>query len=286
MKPGENYVKVYEITFENTKEFKKADLISNFYEAQKEGTTVATNKGVFYIKEIKKDSYSHTLLFGKDNEDASNYKRDRKKLEFEKIDIDEDVEVLTDFVHISISNEKRSSKNETYTIFIEKSSLIQIRAFEEFIDHIAESALVTTIRRRVVKDFFEQIKNAKRIIKITQTKKDKPLPLVKRKRKKYDENEISVDEIVEIKPTRRGASIPLPFFNDMFDRFDKSDDQSKMVVDIKDSHGNVFPIDFDKLDAQYTIKYSIPLNIKTDKIQEDIAEKMNWTMHLDNEDQI
>ncbi|MFA7091992.1 MAG: hypothetical protein WC149_09105, partial [Arcobacteraceae bacterium] len=187
---NENYVKVYELFFENEKELNRDTLIKKFQDAIKNGYQASTGKGLFYIKEIKKGTFSDVILFGKDNEDASNYKREKERLSFKRIDINVKKEVLTDFIHISISNiydAKRSDKIRGCTILVEKSSLIQIKAFEEFLGHFVGDYFLTSIRRRVAVDYYSQIKNATRIMKISQVKKDTELPLTGKKKKSYDD---------------------------------------------------------------------------------------------------
>ncbi len=280
----ENHTKVYELFFENEKELSLSTLIKKINNALKTDYQAKTSFGSFYIKEMQIGTYSYILLFGKDNEDASNYKRNKEKLTFTKININQDKEVLTDFIHINISKkyDVKNGKINGCTIFLEKSSLILLKAFEEYINHLVENAMLTTIRRRVTHDYYEKIKNAKRIVKITQTKKDSgiPAPLGGIK---INNDDITVDHTITIKPEKKGGTIPFVTFDKIYKKFNKNDKNSKMAVDIKDESGVSIPIDFDKHDTQYSIKYSIPINLKKDTIQKDIKEQTDWQMHLDQE---
>lgn len=278
---ADNHVKVYEITFNNPKNVNFNDLIDKLKLEVDDKSSIATNRGVFYIKEMKEENNSYMFLFGKDNYDASNYKRDKDVHVFEKIDINEDTEVLTDFIHISICKNGNASK---HTLFMEKSTLITVYAFIDYINFVLDDALATTISRRMINNFIEQIKNANRILEITQTKKQQPLPIPNRK--SFKNEEVSVSNSYTIKPSVRGGSITGKLFDKVFSTFDTMDTTSKFTVKISDSQNNIIPIDFDRVNAQYTIKYSIPLNDKTDILQAPIVEDMDYKMYLDYTGQI
>lgn len=281
----ENYVKVYEMYFEESHNLDRKKFFILIQDALKHQTQISTEKGLFYIKEIQSKKYTDIILFGKDNIDASNYKRNKKKLKFEKININEKKEVLTDFIHIAISKKytKKRGSIKGCTIFMEKSSHIQISAFVDYINHIVSSPLLISIGRRVVSDYNNIISNASRILEITKTKKDEGLPISNQN--DYENDDIIVNNNIEIKAKPKG-SLPLSLFKDLIKDFDNSDNKTRMTVKVIDNHNNVIPIDFDKISSQFSIQYSIPLNKKTDKIQEDIMAQMNWTMNLDNKGEI
>ncbi len=280
----ENHLKVYELIFEDNKKLGLKKLIEKIQEAIKKEYLAKTQKGSFYIKEIKKGKYSYTLLFGKDNEDASNYKREKNNLHFEKIDINQDKEILTDFIHICFSNKydvKEKSKIGC-TIFAEKSSLIRVEWFIEYLNFLLDDAMLVSLRRRVIKEYKEAIKNSKRIVKITQSKKDVDLPIPSKDNESL-QDDITVEETFTIKSEKRGGSLTYKLFEKVFKNFNKNNGKSKFIVDVISKEGNAIPIDFQKVDAEYSVKYLIPLNQKKDIIQEDIMDKMDWYMHLEQE---
>lgn len=276
-----NYAKVYEIFFEKQKELNRKKLFELFHNELKLKTPISTTSGILYIKEIRSLKDTDIILFGKDNQDASNYKREKKKLEFEKININEKKEILTDFIHIAISKKYDTKRGSVKgcTILMEKSSLILISSFENFIKNIISNTMYISFSRRVITDFYDKIMNASRILEIIQTKKEQPLPLVNQD--DYKDEKFTVSDNLVIKANPR-QSLPYNLFKDLYSKLDKTDKEAKMSVRILDNHNNEIPIDFDQIEARYSIQYDIDINNRTDKIQDNIALQMNGYIFAEN----
>ena len=52
--------------------------------------------------------------------------------------------------------------------------------------------------------------------------------------------------------------------------------KSNLYVRIQDDSGSTININFDKFDAQYAVKYAIPINKREDGIQRDISDVINF----------
>ncbi len=281
MKRQSNHVKLYELSFEKPTEFNREALLKLMLDGIEKEHSTDMHSGTYYLKEHKSYQYADVFLFGKDNEDASNYKRKRKKLKFEKLDIQEDEEVLTDFIHIAISKKKHKRKSkDIYKVFLEKSSLIRAKNFEDFIDHLTEDAFLTYLDRIVVKDFYDAVINANRIMQISEIIQDEGVPLPANQLKDIDTEDLVISKSYSISSGKRGGSVPTKIFDAMFNKIGKTKEKSHLVVRVKDSGNNDLTLDFNKNNSSLSVKYDIEINAKIDTIQEDIAKDMNKLINL------
>lgn len=273
----ENYVSEFELIFETPTEYQLSTLIKAIEEQISSKSYKETANGTFYVKDILDLKSSYIILFGKDNPDASNHKRKKKDLTFNKIDIDEQTEILTDYIHIGIS--KKYSKRDTkfvHKVFMEKSSLFRVYSLKNYIDAISENSMLTSLQKRAITEFYEAISSSKRIINITEVKRDidNPLPIDK------DDNAEVINDVIVTKelrytPSKRGGTIGIDAFNKVLSIFAKGKN-SDLYVKIQDESGSTININFDKFDAQYAVKYSIPINKREDGIQKDISDAINF----------
>lgn len=280
-----NHANVYELIFEDPTKFNLSNFLSKVNDFIKDGLDAETYAGTYYIKSHQTLDHTEVFLFGKDNPDASNHKRLIKKLEFEKVDIDEEHEVLTDFIHLSIAK-KHHHRNgkQVHTMLMEKNSLIRSASFKRFIDYVTEDSFITSIQKRVINQFYTAIKDASRIMSITQIKSDVELPLPKQKEMQGEmvSDDIEVSEQIIYKPTskKRGISLPFGLFDSIYSSFNFKDPTTKLYVEIADKSKNRINIDFSDTAASYAVKYDVPNNKKEDDIQEDIAKQMNKLIDL------
>jgi hypothetical protein len=263
-----NYAKVYEFKLNSTSTLNYTTLAKRVRVTQLRKRSISTTNGTFYIKDFKELDNSIIFLFGKDNDDASNYKREKISNNIEKIDINEDTEVLTDFVHIAVSKEDRLG---TYTLLLEKSSLISHFNLSDFLRDFFTTPLSFSLSRRVTDDFHNEVLNANRIITITQVSKA-PKPPVFRRNSRHLKN-VDISANIELK-AKRSESISKRVYRQFVNQF-SSDPTTKLVVDIVNNDGNRVLLDFDVSESPYTIKVQIEDNLKTDFIQDDIAENLN-----------
>jgi len=271
-----NYAKVYEFKLLKKDKYDEFGLLKAIIKSYRDKKTVDTINGTFYIKDYANKSNSIVFLFGKDNYDASNYKRKKIDNQIEKIDINEQTEVLTDFVHFSISKVERLG---TYAVLLEKNNLISNYNLIDFLNSFFTTAFSYTLSRRVTKDFHNEIENSRRIIGLRQlTKQTKP-PLMNSKSKEIDDIEVSKN--IEIK-AKRMKTISVDYFKKFFSKFG-NDPQSKIVADIINSKGNRVTLDFDLDESPYSVKVNLKDNLRTEVVQTDIEFEMNRYIGLDNE---
>jgi hypothetical protein len=286
-----NHANVYELLFEEPTKFNFTTLLTKIDDLIKAGKDAETYGGTYYIKSHQSLKDTEVFLFGKDNPDASNHKRVMKKLEFEKVDIDVGKEVLTDFIHLSIAKKYHHRNGKSvHTLLMEKSPLIRSASFKYFIDYVTSNAFATSLQKRVINEFYTSVKEAKKIIKITQTKTDVDLPLPKKKNSDNpilaDDIEVSEELIYQTKKRKRGLSLPFSLFESLYSTFDIKDPTTKLHVTIADKNNDKINIDFSDSAAPYAVKYDIPVNRKEDDIQEDIANQMNRLIDLYDRGQI
>ena len=273
----ENYVSEFELIFETPREYQLSTLIEAIEKQISSKSYKETISGTFYVKSILSLKSSYIILFGKDNPDASNHKRKKKDLTFNKIDIDEQTEVLTDYIHIGISK-KHSKRDEKFVhkVLMEKSSLFRVHSLKNYIDAISENSMLTSLQKRAITEFYQAISSSKRIINITEVKRDidTPLPI-----DENDDSEAINDVIVtrelSYTPSKRGGTIAVDTFDKIFSSFNKGK-KSNLYVRIQDDSGSTININFDKFDAQYAVKYAIPINKREDGIQRDISDVINF----------
>lgn len=274
-----NYAKVYEFKLLKKDKYDEFGLLKAIIRSYRNKKTVDTMNGTFYIKDYVNKSNSIIFLFGKDNYDASNYKRKKIDNQIEKININEQTEVLTDFVHFSISKTNRLG---TYVVLLEKNKLITHYNLIDFLNSFFTTAFSYTLSRRVTKDFYHEIENSRRIIGIRQITKQAKPPLMNSNSKNIDDIEVS--ENLEIK-AKRMRSIPLEYFKKFYRKFG-DDPQSKIVADIISNKGNKVTLDFDLDESPYTVKVDLKDNLRTEVVQTDIEFDMNRYIKLDNEGKI
>jgi len=263
-----NYAKIYEFKLNNSSNLTLNQLLTKVLFLYKRRQTVSTDDGTFYINDYQNSTNSIIFLFGKDNDDGSNYKREKSTSNIEKININVNTEVLTDFVHISIN------KNEdlgSYTLLLEKNNLITHHNIISFLNNLFTVAMPFSLSRRVTIDFYNEIQNASRIISLTQVKKKAVLPFMSEEEASL--NYIEVKEDVQIK-ARRAKTIPIPIFNKLFSNI-SDDPKLKLVAEIVNCDGNKMLLDFDSDVSPFTVKIQIEENDKTDKIQRNIAYSLD-----------
>jgi len=263
-----NYAKIYEFKLNNSSNLTLNQLLTKVLFLYKRRQTVSTDDGTFYINDYQNSTNSIIFLFGKDNDDGSNYKREKSTSNIEKINININTEVLTDFVHISIN------KNEdlgSYTLLLEKNNLITHHNIISFLNNLFTVAMPFSLSRRVTIDFYNEIQNASRIISLTQVKKKAVLPFMSEEEASL--NYIEVKEDVQIK-ARRAKTIPIPIFNKLFSNI-SDDPKLKLVAEIVNCDGNKMLLDFDSDVSPFTVKIQIEENDKTDKIQRNIAYSLD-----------
>ena len=279
MKKIENHVSEFELIFETPAEYKLDTLINAIKLQITSNQFKETAHGTFYIKNIKELNKSYILLFGKDNPDASNHKRKKRDLVFDKVNVDEETEVLTDYIHVGIAKKhsKRAGKY-VHKVFMEKSSLFRVNSLKHYIDAISENPMLTVLQKRAITELYEQVRSSKKIMSITQVQKDidNPLPI-----DPSDDavaiNDVIVTKELTYKPTRRLGTVAV----DVFDKIcSTKGTKSSLYVKIKDESGSIININFDNLDAKYAVKYNVPINTKQDDIQDDIANVINHLMTL------
>ena len=275
----ENHASEFELIFETPLEYKLDTLINAINIQITSKQFKETTHGTFYIKNIKELNKSYILLFGKDNPEASNYKRKKQVLTFDKVDVDEETEVLTDYIHIGIAK-KHSKRDGKYVhkVFMEKSSLFRVYSLKHYIDAISENPMLTVLQKKAITEFYNQVKLSKKIMSITEVQKDidSPIPI-----DEGDDEQIINDVIITkeltYKPSKRAGTIAVDTFDKIFSNKGK---KSSLYVKIQDESNSVISINFDNLDAKYAVKYGIPLNTREDDIQEDIAKTINYLMTL------
>ncbi|MFW3412054.1 hypothetical protein ACN9J3_04895 [Aliarcobacter butzleri] len=275
----ENYVSEFELIFETPNEYKLSTLIDAINLQITSNKFKETEHGTFYVKNIKELTKSYILLFGKDNPDASNHKRNKKNLTIDKVNVDEKTEVLTDYIHVGISkkNSRRDGKF-VHKVFMEKSSLFRVHSLKYYINAISENPMLTSLQKRAITEFYNQVRLSKKIMSITQVQRDidNPLPI------DAGDNEVAINDVIitkelTYKPTRKAGTVAV----DVFDKIcSKKETKSSLYVKIQDESGSVININFDNLDAKYAVKYNIPINTKQDNIQDDIAKVINHLMTL------
>lgn len=283
-----NHVNIYEGVFTEPNKLDIKQLLAIVNKEISTGKQATINNGTFYIKEFQENQYSYIFLFGKDNPDASNLKREKSRLAFQKLDIDTKKEVLSDCIHVGISKSPTSTRKgkQVHTIMMEKSSLFKYTSLKNYFDYIIGENLkdgnsfLLEINRKVVKDYLEEIEGSKRILEIVETSKDIPPPLP-------DEDQDSMYEDIEVKheiiykPNKRGGSIPIGAFKSRFNNYKKRIDKNDSLhVKIRNSDNNEIEIDFDKIESSYGVKYDIPINRKDESIQEDISSDIDNLMKL------
>lgn len=271
-----NYAKIYEFKLLKKDELNELSLLKDVIKSFKKNKTVITDNGTFYIKDYKIKKDSIIFLFGKDNSDASNYKRLKLNNDVTKININEKTEILTDFVHFSISRKERLG---SYVLFLEKNKLISHYNLNDFLNSFFTTPFSFSLGRRVTVDFYEEIKNAQRILRIKQISKQAKPPLITNGSKMLAD--IEVIENLELR-AKRSKTIPIPYFENFFSKFG-NDPKSKIIVDIVDSKGHKMILDFDYDESPYSIKLGIMENNKLDSIQQGIEYELNKYTNLDNE---
>lgn len=279
-----NHANAYELVFNEPKKVNFNSFKKKLEDFLKKNKPKETFKGTYYIKKMSVIDDNLICLFGKDNPDASNQKREKKSLDFAPIDVDKEKEVLTDFIHFSISKKaKKEGVKQLHTLLIEKSSLISMHNIKEFIINILEDAFTVELRRRITKDLYSAVRNSRRILEINISKEvENPiLP----SNNNDDNDNVTTKEIIELKAGRK-KSIPIPFFEKSLENFNIKDKSQKLYVKIQDEGSNMVNIDFSKVDAAYSVKYDIPLNRKEDDIQTDIAEQLNRLLKLSDKGKI
>lgn len=275
----ENHASEFELIFETPIEYKLDTLINAINIQIISKQFKETTNGTFYIKNIKKLNKSYILLFGKDNPDASNHKRKKKDLIFDKVDVDKETEVLTDYIHIGIAK-KHSRRDGKYVhkVFMEKSSLFRVHSLKYYIDAISENPMFTVLQKRAITEFYNQVKLSKKIMIITEVQKDIDCAIpIEEGDDEQIINDVIVTKELTYKPSKRGGTIAV----DTFDRiFSNKKKKSNLYVKIQDESNSIININFDNLDAKYAVKYGIPLNTREDDIQDDIANAINHLMTL------
>lgn len=271
-----NYVKVFELKFTNTKELSEEQLLKKVIKQFISKKTILTRNGTFYIKDIKNNANSITFLFGKDNDDASNYKREKKNLNITKLKINEKTETLTDFVHIGISKKKRLG---SYVLLLEKSKLISHYNIKNFIDSLITDFSLISLSRRVTKDFYNEVKDSKRIVKIRQISK-KPKIALATKPTKEELEDIDVEDTFEIKAKYR-KNISVNIFESVH-KTNLSNNDTKLVVDIVNQYNHKMVLDFDLTESPYTIRLKTQMNLKNETIQQNINDEIDYYIGKDN----
>ena len=274
---SDNYAKVYEFKLNNCSNLTIDELLKKIRIKHIRKKSIETENGTFYIKDFKDSPNSIILLFGKDNEDASNYKREKSTNNIEKIEINEDTEILTDFVHIAVSKVKKLG---SYTLLLERSSLITHHNLSSFIKEFFITAMSFSLSRRVTSNFYDEVVNSNRIISVTQVSKRPKAPFLSANNNLL--NDIEVKENIEIK-AKRAKTIPVPYFDKLFTKIN-NDPESKLVVEIMNTNGNKMLLDFDVLESPYSIATNIEENNKTDLIQRNIAYSLDTYIKRNNDE--
>ena len=266
-----NYANVYKIVFTEPTKLNYMTLIKKLDDFQKANNPLSAKNGTYCVKEIKIFQKGAIILFGKDNTEASNQKRNKKSMHFSPIDLNRKIEVLTDFVHLAIgvayTNEEKTS--QVHSMLVERSSLINIYAIKDFLTFLIGDTFLFDIRKQVKKDFEDMVENSKRIIEIIKTK-EIDLPILPSNDNEILENATAIQSY-SLKADR-GKGIPIPFFKDL--KKLASEEKEDIYVRIQDKQGLYFNLDFKDSSAEYSQRYDLPLNNKTENIQEDIAEEM------------
>lgn len=275
----ENYVSEFELIFETPSDYSLKELISAINQQISSKLFKETSRGVYYAKSLKELNKSYIVLFGKDNPDASNHKRKKKDLTFDKVNVDEETEVLTDYIHIGIAKKHSKRKGKyVHKVFMEKNPLFRVNSFKYYIDAISENPVLTVLQKRAITEFYNQVKSSKKIMSITEVQKDidNPLPIAP------EDDAIAINDVIVTKeliykPSKRAGTIAMDAFDKIFSTKDK---KSSLYVKIQDESGSIININFDNFDAKYAVKYDVPSNTKQNDIQEDIASAINGLMAL------
>lgn len=271
-----NYARIYELTLPS-KKFNFQNLQDAFEAAFKSGAPYVTTSGTIYIKDFKNLSHCIIILIGKDNDDASNYKRNKKKKTFQKLDIDESNEVLADFVHVAISKTKRL---QGYTVVAEKNRMFRLGSIYNLFYYVLGGPQNFEIGRRVVKDYIKEINNAKRVVEIKQIDYEPEMP----KLPGYHNEGVdtfSIQRIFEIKAVPRG-SITNKLLDKIIPTFKQNKDV-KTIVTIVNKGGMKVSLDFDEPEAETGLMVELPMNLKTERVQSMIVTKMEDIISKDNE---
>lgn len=273
---SDNYVKVFELKFVNKKKLSEKQLFKKVMRQYLSKKTVSTKNGTFYIKDITNNDDSIVFLFGKDNDDASNYKREKKNLNITKLKINEKTETLTDFVHIGISKSERLG---SYVLLLEKSKLINHYNIKNFLDSLITDFSLITLGRRVTKNFYNEVKDSNRILKIRQISK-KPQLTLPTKPSKDEMKDIEVADTFEIKAKYR-KNISWNIFEGIH-KTNLNNSDTKLVVDIINQYNHKMVLDFDLAESQYTIRLNTHYNLKGDSIQQNISDDIDYYISKDN----
>lgn len=273
-----NYARVYELELTNPKKLDIQAVFSALETTSNAGTPFNTGSGICYVKDVKEMDQSFIVLFGKDNEDASNYKRNRKQRSFAKIDIDEGSEVLADFVHVGISKNKRLGH---YTVLAEKNRMFRFGSLYNLFYHtLGETDRHYKLGRRAIKDYQAEINKAKRIINVSQIDYQPSMPHLPGYHNE-DMKTFTLQQTLEIKAIPRG-SIGKRFINSLLPTISKKDGL-KTVITIVNKAGIKVSLDFDEPEAEMGLTVDLPMNFKTEKVQKAIAEEMDKIISKDNE---
>lgn len=275
---NKNYGRIYELTLPNPKKLDLAQVIQAFKNAHTSGEPYETSNGVLYVKDLKEMNDSYIVLFGKDNEDSSNYKRNKSTgKKFDKINIDESKEVLADFIHVGISKTKRLAG---YTVVTEKNRLFRFGSLFNLFNYTLSGAANFDLGRRVVSDYIEEIHKARRVLEIKQIEYDPQMPNLPGYHNE-DMNTFTVQRTFEVKATPRG-SIGQKLLDKIVPTFNTKKGL-KTIVTIVNKTGVRVSMDFDEPEAETGLLVELPPNYKTEKVQSMIAVSMNDIISKDNQ---
>ncbi|UFS69487.1 hypothetical protein LPW11_16495 [Geomonas sp. RF6] len=273
-----NYGRVYELQLPKPAKLNFKQLQHAFESAYKSGSPYTTSSGVIYVKDVQDMSNCFVVLFGKDNADASNYKRDKKVgKSFQKINIDESKEVLADFTHVAISKTKRL---DGYSVIAEKNRMFRFGSLYNLFFYVLGTSEYFELGRRVVSDYVKEINNAKRVLEIKQIDNEPDMPNIPGYHNE-DDKTFTVQSTFEIKAIPRG-SIGKKLVNRFIPTFSKKDGV-KTIVTIVNKAGMKISLDFDEPECETGLLVELPLNTKTEKVQTMIAEKMDLLIIQDNQ---
>lgn len=281
-----NYARVYEFSINNQnkkkkKKLKETDILRNIFRSCRGGVSYPTLNGTFYVKQYKICENSIVFLFGKDNEDASNYKREKKSAKLvKKINIDETTEILTDFIHIAVSKTERLGG---YTVLIEKNRLFHRLNIIHLLHSCLNGRLVDfEFGRRVISDFYKEIQQSKRILNIRQIEREpndpnlpKDTEFEKQSKSFYIERQLEIRALPYQSIPRKIADLAIPVF--------RKKEGTKTIVTIVNKYNSKINLDFDDSEAEIGITIPLPENSKISRLQKAIVDKLDLAIGLDNQ---